>query len=85
MGTLLICAFAALLVFVVCRFLKVNLSLLGWLGAGVLAVFVGWLIQEVGFRDPVLITTDWVVIPLVTLAIGAILVGLLLKVARPLR
>jgi hypothetical protein len=86
MDVFLLAAFAGLLVFVVLRFLKVRLTLLGYLGAGVLAVLAAWLIRQiVDFKDPVMITTDWVAIPLVTLLLGAVLAGLLLKVARPLR
>jgi hypothetical protein len=86
MDTLLLAAVAGLLVFVVARFVKVRLSLLGYLGAGVLAVFVGWLVRKaVHFEDPLVIRTDWTAIPVLTLAIGALAVGLLLKVARPLR
>jgi len=85
MSTLLISAAAGLLVFVVAKFVKVRLSLLGYLGAGVLAVFGGWLVQKlVHFQDPLVIQTDWTSIPVVTLAVGALLVGGLLKFA-PLR
>jgi hypothetical protein len=85
-GLLLVCAVAALFVFVGCRFVGVRLTFLGYLGAGALAAGIGMILMGLlQVTEPLALRIDLHVIPIVTLLIGAVIVVLLLKFFPPLR
>jgi hypothetical protein len=86
MEMLLVSVVGATLVFFGARFLKVRLTPLAYLGAGVLAAAIGIIVARIAkFSDPVVVDLDGNRIPIVTLLIGAAIVTLLLKVVRALR